>query len=240
MICHKREIRKIFSILAFLAFASGCSKAGVAVNDNGDTSLGEETPPTPTGVVKNYYFFVKRSADILFVIDDSSSMSEEQALLQSGFPTFTSALNALSGGTLDWHVAITSTDISTSGAGKQGDLLAFKNMPAGTYYLNSSMNTNDANTSFQDTVALGIEGSTDERGIAAARMTAEREFNSTTSRGFIRPDTSFSVIVLSDEDERSSQDPTSAAYTKAEPIDLPENFMPAIHGLDTVSAPKSV
>lgn len=239
MIRQKHEIRKLFALCFLLAFAPSCSKVGIAVSENAETSQQVETPPA--GVTKNYYFFVKRSADILFVIDDSNSMSEEQALLQSGFPSFTSALNAYSAGTLDWHVAITSTDIASSGPGKQGELVAFQNMPAGTYYLDTSISTSEANASFQSTVAIGIGGSTDERGIAAARLTVEREFDAQTSRGFIRPDTSFSVIVLSDEDERSSQDPKSSAYTPAEPIDLPANFVPAIHALDTVSSiPKTI
>lgn len=238
MICQERNIIKIIGICALLAFAPACSKVGVNITDNSQASTGSDTP---AGVTKNYYFFVKRSADILFVIDTSNSMAEEQDLLKNGFPSFTSALNAYSSGTLDWHVAITSTDIATSGAGKQGALVAFQNMPANTYYLDTSISTDQANAAFQASVALGVGGSADERGIAAARLTAEREFNSSTSRGFIRPDTSFSVIVLSDEDERSSQDPNSVDYTAPEAIDLPANFVPAIHALDQVSSiPKTI
>jgi hypothetical protein len=215
MIYHKYELKRILGICAFLVLGTACSKTGVTVADNGESSFGTEAPPPSNnnGVNKNYYFYVKRSADILFVIDNSNSMAEEQALLQNGFPSFTSALNAYSGGTLDWHVAITSTDVSSAGAGKQGALIAFQNMPANTYYLDTSVAASVANAAFQSTVALGVNGSIDERGIAAARLTAEKEFNPSTSRGFIRPDTPYSVIVLSDEDERSSQDPSSPDYT---------------------------
>lgn len=225
----------------------GCSK----VTFDGTPGAGELTQgsggnpippdPPPGGVVQNSYFFVKRSADILFVIDTSGSMSEEQALLQNGFPSFTSTLNTYSGGTLEWHVGITTTDVANAGAGKQGALMAFSGMPGGTYFLDSTMNVNAANAAFQSTVVVGTGGSGDERGIAAARMTADREFNAGMTRGFIRPDTPLAVIVLSDEDERSTRDTNNGEYRPFEPIDLPANFVPAIQALDTVSAlPKTV
>ncbi len=241
MIDQRAFTRTACGLLILSFITAGCSKVAFKKGADKATSSSVTPPPPPVGVVKNSYFFVKRSADILFVIDNSGSMSEEQALLQSGFPSFTSALNTYSGGTLDWHVAITSTDIATAGAGKQGDLVAFSGMPAGTYYLDNTMDITAANAAFQATVMLGIAGSGDERGIAGARMTAQRELTASTTRGFMRTDTPFSVIVLSDEDERSSQDPTNPQYVPLEAIDQPANFIPGIQALDTLSTiPKTI
>jgi hypothetical protein len=245
-------IRKINSVMGSiyvgalvlaLSTSFGCSKVNFS-KDTVQASKGQGTtppPPPPGGTVTNSYFFVKRAADILFVIDNSGSMSEEQALLRSGFPSFTSALNTYSGGTLEWHVAITSTDVASAGAGKQGALVEFSGMPPNTYFLDSSTNVNQANAAFQSTVMLGTAGSGDERGIAGARMAAEKEFGTATTHGFIRADTPLSVIVLSDEDERSSQDPTNGQYIAMEPIDMPANFVPEIRLLDTASSiPKTI
>jgi hypothetical protein len=227
----------VSGLSAFLLMSVGCSQ--VSFDDTGlsqqSNSSIDEVPPAG-GVIKNSYFFVKRTADILFVIDTSGSMAEEQALLKSGFPSFTSTINSYSGGTLDWHIAITTTDVASAGIGKQGALVPFTGLPAGTYYLDGSIDAAKANTAFQNTVALGTAGSGDERGIAAARLMAQREYDASTTLGFLRADTPLSVIVLSDEDERSTRDTTSAEYTALEPIDEPANFIPGIRALDTLSS----
>jgi hypothetical protein len=224
----------------FLLMSTGCSQ--VSFDDAGlsQQSSIDETPPAG-GTIKNSYFFVKRTADILFVIDTSGSMAEEQALLKSGFPSFTSTINSYSGGTLDWHIAITTTDVANTGAGNEGSLVPFVGMPAKTYYLDSSIDGAKANSAFQATVTLGTSGSGDERGIAAARMMAQREYDPATTVGFLRPDTPLSVIVLSDEDERSTRDTSSPEYIALEPIDEPANFIPGIRALDkSSSAPKTI
>jgi hypothetical protein len=220
-------------------FTTACSEVsftGSTPQDSLDT--GE---PQPAGEAKNSYFFVRRAADILFVIDTSGSMAEEQALLQNGFPSFTSTLNSYSGGTLDWQIAITSTDVANAGTGKQGALVPFSGVAAGTYFLSNAIDVGVANASFQSTVVLGVGGSGDERGIAAARRTAALELNPATSRGFMRTDTPLSVIVLSDEDERGSRNPSSGEFRPFEPFDEPANFVSGIQALDTLSSiPKTI
>lgn len=78
-----------------------------ARDDGGSpTSDGAPTPtptPTPGGC---------REVDILFVIDDSGSMAEEQDNLARNFPEFIAALEAYEtsdGGRLDYRVGVTST-----------------------------------------------------------------------------------------------------------------------------------
>lgn len=223
-------------LVAATLVATGCAKTSFSGGIPGENTGSSVEPPPPGGVIKNSYFFVKRTADILFVIDTSGSMAEEQALLQNGFPSFTSTINAYSGGTLDWHIAITSTDIENSGAGRQGALMQFSGMPAGTYFLNAAIPVAQANAAFQSTVTLGTGGSGDERGIAAARMTAQREFTAGTSVGFLRGDTPLSVIVLSDEDERSTRNTASGEYKPLEAIDEPANFISGIRSIDNQSS----
>ncbi len=228
-------------LIVALLFTTACTEVQFGATTDYAEQGSKGDPIGPVGVPKASYFFVRRAADILFVIDNSGSMAEEQNLLQSGFPSFTSALNTYSGGTLDWHIAITSTDVSQPGTGKQGALIPFSGVAAGTFFLDNTIDVGLANSAFQTAVILGTGGSGDERGIAAARMTAEREFTAGISKGFIRADTPLSVIVLSDEDERSTQNPADAGYTPLDPIDEPGNFISGIQALDTLSViPKTI
>lgn len=234
MIC-RQSIKMTFAFTpALLLMTTACSQVNFQPEGSA-APLASGAPVATDGVIRNSYFFVKRTADILFVIDTSGSMAEEQALLQNGFPSFTSTINSYSGGTLDWHIAITTTDVENAGTGRQGALVAFSGVAANTYYLDSALNVSDANAAFQATVVLGIKGSGDERGIAAARRMAEREFDPATAVGFLRADTPLSIIVLSDEDERSTRDASSTEYRDFEPLDLPVNFVSGIRALDTLS-----
>lgn len=225
---HISKTCVLFCVVAGALLSAGCTEASF---NGGQTESSQGTDPDH-GVLKNSYFFVKRTADILFVIDNSRSMAGEQELLRNGFPSFTSTINAASGGTLDWHIAITTTDVVNTGPGRQGELVPFSSAPPNTYFLSSAMNVDQANTAFQATVTVGIGGSGSERGIAAARMLAQREYAAATSRGFLRPDTPLSVIVLSDEDEAS----TGRTSPQFGPINDPANFISGIRELDTLSS----
>jgi hypothetical protein len=55
-----------------------------------------------------------RSADVLFVVDNSGSMADEQAMLRDSFPALLEAVRGSLGETPDLHVGVISTDIGTS------------------------------------------------------------------------------------------------------------------------------
>jgi len=72
--------------------------------------------PGPKAAPKAALFVLSLAVDILFVIDNSNSMSEEQQFLASPFSSMVSALT--SGGKFpDMRIGITSTDL---GAGTYG------------------------------------------------------------------------------------------------------------------------
>ncbi len=56
---------------------------------------------------------VKRALDVLFVIDDSSSMGEEQVAVAAAFDDFLARLEQIEGGLPDLRVAVVSTDLGT-------------------------------------------------------------------------------------------------------------------------------
>lgn len=152
-------------------------------------------------------------ADILFINDNSGSMSPEQLRMANGFPTFISSL-----GTMDFRIAMTTTDVSgvspipSQGTSpmpsslRDGALIEFS---AGMKYLTPSA---QADSFFKSTVkrqeTLTCEShnfstsqcpSADERGIYAANLAVSRN-----DAGFLRQDGHLAVIILADEDVRSN------------------------------------
>lgn len=175
------------------------------------------------GCVEDYDYTIttdQQVKDILFVVDVSGSMSEEQAKMGSMFPNF---LNILS--TVDYRIAITTTDVRDAsdlrsntnpadsinghGAFQDGNLVPFND---GSSFLNGSLPLLTEQSFFEQTITweqtLTCEQnnyvemycpSGDERGILAAAMTFEKN-----PKNFIRPVGHMAVVILSDEDEGSS------------------------------------
>src|SRR5262245_10929374 len=83
--------------------------------------------------VKPFAQSINRNIDLLFLIDDSTSMRPAQANLNRNFPTFMSELRAIPGGLPNVHIAVISSDMGASdgvqqcnsAGGKQG---IFQNM----------------------------------------------------------------------------------------------------------------
>ena len=63
---------------------------------------------------------VNRDIDILFVIDDSPSMSDKQTNLKNNFPGFINVLNTIEGGLPNVHLGVVTSDLGTKGAEDSG------------------------------------------------------------------------------------------------------------------------
>ncbi|MCB9794873.1 MAG: VWA domain-containing protein [Alphaproteobacteria bacterium] len=148
--------------------------------------------------------------DILFVIDDSNSMAEEQGRMARGFEAFVASLEETNA---EFHVGVTSTDMDL----ENPDRGALIGEPA---YLTPD---DDYVTLFNQRVTLGTEGSRSERGLAAAVEALTEPMASSANAGFLRPDADLLVVVVSDEDDcsddyalvGSNQD---ACYTQREAL----------------------
>ena len=146
-------------------------------------------------------------ADILFVIDNSGSMQQEQidiGLKISGF------MNKIKD--LDWRIALTTTSPS-SNTNIDGTVLPFGDgqfrpfdSNTGTqYFLDSAqVNVAAAQTMLANAIYVGSKGSGDERGIHATYRALERAASPSPNRDFFRTDAAFAVVIISDEDECSS------------------------------------
>lgn len=133
--------------------------------------------------------------DVLFVVDDSASMTEEQANLAANFASFVELLGDT---TADYRIGVTTTDASAAGA-LRGEVL--------------TPDTADVVAAFTAQVAVGTAGSRDEQGIAMGVRALRPDVNP----GFLREDAVAHVVFVSDEDDHSPSELSSyvEAYTVA-------------------------
>ncbi|MFZ5482370.1 MAG: hypothetical protein ACOZNI_36750 [Myxococcota bacterium] len=131
--------------------------------------------------------------DVLWVVDDSISMSEEQGLVAQGFDRFVSAL-AEEGGELDLHIGVVTTDMDRANE-TRGDLVGEPKWLSGT--------EPDFQDQFRARVSVGTGGSDMEQGLAAAWSAVSSALLGGTNEGFMREDANLAVIFVSDENDCS-------------------------------------
>jgi hypothetical protein len=135
--------------------------------------------------------------DVLWVIDNSCSMIEEQRLLRDNFANFMGFF--LDSG-LDWHIGVVSTDVTSPA--QSGKLVQ-----AGGYRF-LDMDVPDPIGLFGQMAVLGTNGSSDESGRRAAFKALTDPLLTGVNAGFYRDGATLNVIVISDEDDYSGNNPT--------------------------------
>lgn len=132
-----------------------------------------------------------RPVDVLFVVDDSCSMSEEQIALTGNFTDFIRTANVRA---VDFRIAITTTDVTGNKAGQlRGPIM--------------TPSTSNLEQEFSRQANVGIGGSGFEQGLEAmdAALTRMKRANA----DFLRPRTSLVTIIVSDEDDGSPGSPVT-------------------------------
>lgn len=148
--------------------------------------------------------------DILWVVDDSCSMSEEQDTLANGFSTFVSQMEA--SGT-EFHIGAITTSFEYTDPDR-GKLLG--EPPFLT-------NDDDYETLFPELARVGIGGSDKEKGLEAAAYALSPTMTSGPNAGFLRPDAQLLVVVVSDEEDCSDEgalegEPAAECYLRPEQL----------------------
>lgn len=180
-----------------VVLAAGCENE-LSIFDPG-LATGVSNPPQLSTPVKHDQVVqvTTPKVDILWVVDDSCSMAEEQLKLTQNFPIFMQFF--LDSG-LDWHVGVVSTD--TEAASKSGKLQGV----AGYRFLTPA--SPDPVALFSDMATLGTGGSWDEKGRRATHRALTDPIKSGFNNGFYRDEASLNIIVISDEEDASANDPT--------------------------------
>lgn len=211
----------------------------------GNDNCTQVNPPDPTEPVEFMfqYNFKLGKTDILFVDDNSGSMSTEQEKMAQKFNNF---VNTFDSKNIDYRIAVVTTDVSKNqdnpsaddkeanghGAFQDGKFLEFPNHQ---YVLTPTSGSTPQKQNWFRTVikrkeTLDCEAanyaeascpSTDERGIYAANLAVQN----TTHSEFFRKDAHLAVVFLSDEDERSN----GGALYPLEAYDLPTSLVSNIN-----------
>lgn len=158
-----------------------------------DGELASGTEPTPAPDWSDVYQQGSTGeVDILWVVDNSGSMGDEQGKLAQHFEQFINEFVQLD---LDFHIAIVTTDMED--ANESG---RFQGVPKIL-----TPDTPDLINTFQNNVHVGTNGSGTEMGLEAARTALSEPLISTHNSGFLRDSAHLAVIIVSDEDDGGSE-----------------------------------
>ena len=154
--------------------------------------------------------------DIVFVVDDSGSMSEEQANLATNFPMFATVLQNFvneKGEHIDFRIGVTTTgkDFTTTFTGfplppmvEHGpDGVFLNNCGLSQRWLDST--TPNLGTTLGCRANVGTGGSSYEMPLLMAKDALAKHGN-VENAGFLRPDALLGVVMLTDEDDSSSSE----------------------------------
>jgi len=130
--------------------------------------------------------------DILWVIDNSKSMADNQAKIAERFASF---MIGLEDSGSDFHIGVITTDLDDY---KNAALL--QGVPAIL-----TNDTPDYTEKFQDKVQVGVEGSDMEEGIDAAYRAVSEPMVSGANAGFRREGATLMINYVSDEDDCSDR-----------------------------------
>ncbi len=199
---------KMMVTITMLAGLIGCAKANFGPAQEPDTILvnpdnsvsekiivSEAKPLTPV--------------DILFVIDNSRSMREEQAKLSSRLEKFVNVL-----GNVDWQIGMTTTDMSDDSFATKGKLVDIESQTSFLGQNKKVLNRFSPNykKSFADSInKYGTPQDCSDTGencpsgyeqpMKAIYQSIVRR--NSDNRGFYRNNADLAVIIISDEDEES-------------------------------------
>ncbi|MDX2088917.1 MAG: hypothetical protein SFX73_13755 [Kofleriaceae bacterium] len=199
----------ISSALALIA----CAPSGRGDDGGGDDD-GSNNPDTPdAGMVAAGKC---SKMDILFVVDDSGSMAEEQGNLASNFPQFATLLSNYTnaeGQHIDFRVAVTTTGRTityTIQSGpislpttEEGDNGAFRE---GCGVSRRWLEPTDTNlgSALSCRAGVGTSGPGYEMPLLMSKFALADRVSDGTNAGFLRQDALLGIVYLTDEDDSST------------------------------------
>jgi len=175
------------------------------IHDQGYFSIASNDPLKPTVVATqeghgDYQGYITdsfiqdgtKSVDILFVIDNSCSMSGNQSQLSNNFATF---INTFTKSNIDYQIAFITTDSPNF----VGDII-------------TPLIPDPVAEAMAQIDSIGHYGSGNERGLDMSHTATSGNGDAAPGSAFLRKDAKFVVIYISDEDDSSSVN--SAAMEK--------------------------
>ena len=139
---------------------------------------------------------IRKTVDILLVVDNSGSMIDEQIKLAANFDNFISQFLEAE---VDYQIGVVTTDMD--------DPTQSGRLVGETKLITSDMTVDVARETFQANVRVCATGSGFERGFAAAEAALSADFLAAggPNEGLVREDAALSIVFVSDEDDDSSR-----------------------------------
>jgi hypothetical protein len=138
--------------------------------------------------------------DILWILDNSSSMANHQRNLSAQVPLLVSKLNSLK---LDYQMAVVTS--SMGGINPNGGRFL-----GGEKILKPS--TSNLVEELSARLLVGQDGSDNERGLESMEVVLSSEYQTNEGKGFLREDALLVVIALSDEDDKSKSSSSAISH----------------------------
>jgi hypothetical protein len=154
-----------------------------------------------------------KKVDLLFVIDNSGSMEDEQINLINSFPSFIDEIQAQLADTDGYHIGVISTDlyefndgcleegamiVATGGDGSSDQVCG--PFVEGHRYMTEM---DDLGVAFSCAAQIGIDGDSDERGMQTLQAALTDSMNGPggCNDGFLRNDALLVIVVITDEED---------------------------------------
>lgn len=192
-----------------------------------DRTISKVVPEQAGIEVKDIPVRIERDLDLLFLIDKSPTMADEQAGLAANFPRFIEVLSQFEGGLPNVHIGVISQDLGAggltvggncAGAGDDGDLLATPRLPGctppnGNFIsdvegLAGAPRVVNYAGALADTFAciasLGPSGCGFEQHLGSLKKAL---IGNPANAGFLRPDAFLAIVIISDEDDCTAANP---------------------------------
>ena len=190
--------------------------------------------------------------DIVFVVDNSGSMQEEQSNLASNFPMFASLLKSYTvnnGQPLDFRVAITTTgrtiDYNIDLGGGFGTFPEHEDGQNGAFQNNCNspkrwLDPTDPSlgTTLGCRANVGTSGPSVEMPMLMSKWSLSDRVADGTNAGFLRDDALLAIVILTDEDDQST---TQNNFTMDANGNSPTDWNPAdeVNYLDQLKGDRS-
>jgi len=182
----------LVGLLGIGVLALGCDGSLVMDVGDDDTVAGDDDTVDDGMREDVFEQRVAGETDVLFVVDNSCSMEEEQQALQSNFYNF---IQFFVGSGLDYHIGITVLD-DWQGQPPIGQL--YSNAPWVETYIDTT--TPDPVATFTGNMTMGADGmGACEVGLEASYRAITQPLVTGYNSGFYREDALFNVVIVSDE-----------------------------------------
>lgn len=204
----------------------------------------DDLPPASSGEVRTEFpVAVNRNLDLLFIIDDSESMKNEQDALAEKFQLLMQQIESVEHGTPNLHIGVVSTNLGGpvylgdpiggcegDGAGgllqntprpQDGETEATCTGPTGAYLIDEVGEDGQRVTNYEGTLdqafaciaRLGTDGCGLEQQLEAMRRALDGSVPG--NEGFLREDARLAVVFVTDEDDCSVQSGAEAFFDLA-------------------------